>query len=238
MSTLVALLRNDLRLQARSYLYPATAVSTGMICALIQLLPTRPPSSKILAFLVFMDPATIGLAFVGVMILVEKSQGTLRALGVTPVRTRWYVASKATSLTLLTFAASLIVVLVGARGGFDLARLLAGLTLSSAVAVLLGIVCVTGARSLNHLVMRLLWVTTLLYLPLLAHFGVVRGVAAGLLALVPSMAMLLALEAALAPDAISPVEQAYAVCYLGLCAGILWTWAMRGFERAVLTEGR
>ncbi len=156
----------------------------------------------------------------------------------TPLRARWYVASKATSLTLLTFASSLIVVLVGARGTFQIAPLLLALTLSSFVAVLLGMLCVAGARSLNHRVMRLLWVTTLLYLPLLAHFDLLGGVAAGALTLIPSRAMLVALEASLGPRGASPGVQAYALGYLTLWGVMLWARAVRGFERAVLTEGR
>ena len=38
MRQLACLLRHDLVLQARSFLYPATAVSTGIICAFILLM--------------------------------------------------------------------------------------------------------------------------------------------------------------------------------------------------------
>jgi len=237
MGILVHVLWHDLVLQKRSFFYPATAVSTLMICAFVLLLPMD-PSPRLLAFFVFMDPATVGLSFVGAMVLVEKSQRTLTALGVTPLPTRTYVGSKAASLTLVTFAASLIVVLVGTRGSFDAVRLVVALTLSSTVAVLLGLVCVAGVRSMNQLVVRLLWLTSLLYLPLLVHFGVVDGVVADVIGLIPSWPMLLAIEASLAPEAVATALQAFALSYLALWAVVLWVGTVRGFDRAILTEGK
>jgi fluoroquinolone transport system permease protein len=230
-------LRHDLVLQTRSLLYPATIVSTSIIVLFILLLPLRPPSARLLAFLVFLDPATVGLAFVGAIVLVEKAQDTLSALSVTPLRGWTYVASKAATLTLVTFGSGLTVVLFGAPRRLDVARLLAALTLSSAVAVLMGIVCVAGSRSMNHLVMRLLWVTTLLYLPVVAHFDLARGMAAVALSLIPSRAMLLAIETALDPTAASSMAHVYALAYLCLWVVVLGARALRDFERAILNEG-
>lgn len=238
MRALIPLLRLDLVLQARSFLYPATAVSTLMICVFIMLLPERPASPEFVAFLVFMDPATIGLSFVGAMVLVEKSQGTLFALGLTPARPAAYVSAKAISLTLLTFVSSLVVVLVATAGAFDLARQLVALTLCSVVAVLMGLVCVTRARGMNQLVVTLLGVTTLLYVPLLAHFGVLGGAPGVAVALIPSYAMLTALQASVDPGTVSPVGQGGAVAYLVVWAAALWRGTMREFERSIVTEGR
>lgn len=234
----VSLLRLDLVLQARSFLYPATAVSTLMICGFVLLLPDRPASPELVAFFVFMDPATIGLSFVGAMVLVEKSQGTLMALGLTPARPAAYVSAKAISLTLLTFVSSLVVVLVATAGAFDLARQLVALTLCSVVAVLMGLVCVARARGMTQLVVTLLWVTTLLYVPLLAHFGVLGGAPALSVALIPSYAMLTLLQASVDPPTVSLAGQGYAAAYLVVWAAALWRWTMREFERSIVTEGR
>ncbi len=234
----VSLLRLDLVLQTRSFLYPATAVSTLMICLFIMLLPDRPASPELVAFLVFMDPATIGLSFVGAMVLVEKSQGTLLALDLTPTLPQAYVSAKAISLTLLTFVSSLVVVLVATAGAFDLIRQLVALSLCSVVAVLMGLVCVARARGMNHLVVRLLGVTTLLYLPLLPHFGVVGGASGMALGLIPSYAMLTVLRASVDPATVSLVGQGLAVAYLVVWAAALWRWTMREFEGSIVTEGR
>jgi fluoroquinolone transport system permease protein len=238
MSSFVRLVRLDLTLQARSFIYPATAVSTAMICAFIMLLPSRPLSPRLTAFFVFLDPATIGLSFVGAMVLMEKAEGTLFALGVTPTKPAAYVGSKTITLTLLTFASSLAVVWVATGGSLDVWRQLLALTLCSAVAVLIGLFCVAGALSMNQLVIRLLAVTTLLYVPLLSHFDVVPDGFTPVAALIPSYAMLVALEAAADPASVSVLAQGYAAVYLAVWVALGWRWTLRAFERAIVSEGR
>jgi fluoroquinolone transport system permease protein len=238
MSTFAHFLRLDLRLQARSLLYPATAVSTAMICAFVTLLPgtSLPPAAT--AFFVFMDPATIGLSFVGAMVLAERSSGTLAALGVTPIRPWVYVGAKVVSLTLLTFVSSLIVVGVATRGAFDLVGQLVALTLCSTVAVLIGLFCVAGAASMTGLVVTLLWVTTLLYLPVLSHFGVLPDPLALLMAPIPSYAMLMAIEASIDGAAVSAVARVSAELYLVLWVLVGWRWTLKAFEGTLVSEGR
>jgi len=238
MRRLRELLRWELVLQRRSYLYPATAVSTGLICAFVLLLPGGPLSPRLAAFFVFLDPATIGLAFVGAMVLTEKGRGTLDALAVTPLRTAEYVGAKTLSLTLVALASGLIVAHVATGGGHDLSRQLPALALSSSVAVLLGLASVAKARSMNHLVVILLAVSTVLYLPLPGHFGALPTAVRWIFAVVPSHAMLVLLTDAAMPGAASPPARVVASLYLGAWIGVGWWWTVRGFERAVVTEGR
>lgn len=238
MRGLAPLFRLELKLQVRSFVIPATAVSTAMICGFVLVLPTRPLSARLTAFLVFMDPATIGLSFVGAMVLAEKAQGTLSALGVTPVRPAAYVGARTASLTLLTFASSLAVVYVATAGAFDLPRLLPALTLCSAVAVLIGLFCVARAASMNQLVVTLLWVTTLLYAPLLGHFGAVPDSLAAWLAPIPSYAMLTALSASVDPASVSTPAQLASALYLMGWVWMGWRWTLREFERVILSDDR
>ena len=236
MNGFAKLLRLELTLQRRSFILPATVVSTAVICGLVLLLPTRPPSPKVTAFFVFMDPATIGMSFVGAMVLMEKAQGTLDALAVTPVRPTAYVAAKAVALTLLTFGSGLVVAAAATRGDFDGPRLIVALGLCSAVAVLIGLACVAGASSMNHFVITLLWVSTALYLPLLAHFGIVSGHTATILAPIPSYAMLVLLTSAVSPEAMSAPLMAGA--YLAVWVALGFWWTVRSFERSIVSEGR
>lgn len=238
MDGFIRMLRLELALQRRSFILPATAVSTVMICGFVLLLPARPPAPRVTAFFVFMDPATIGLSFVGAMVLMEKAQGTLDALAVTPLKPAAYVAAKGVALTLLTFGSGLIVFAVATRGAFHPSRQLLALGLCSAVAVLIGLACVARAASMNHLVMTLLWVSTALYLPLLAHFGIVTGVAAMILAPIPSYAMLVTLTSAVEPDAVAVGVQVAAAAYLLVWVAVGSWRTVRAFERSIVAEGR
>ncbi|MEJ2203364.1 MAG: hypothetical protein P8170_04590 [Gemmatimonadota bacterium] len=231
------LLRLELTLLRRSFILPATLVSTAMICGFVLLLPTGPPAPRVTAFFVFLDPATIGLSFVGAMVLMEKAQGTLDALAVTPDRPAAYVAAKGVSLTFLTIGSGLVVFGVAARGMPDLLRQLPALALCGSAAVIMGLACVARASSMTHLVMTLLWVSAALYLPLLAHFAVVPGRAA-LLAPIPSYAMLVVLTAAVEPDLVSVTGQLVAVAYLLVCLALGFWWTVRAFRSSIVTEGR
>lgn len=232
------MIRLELKLLSRSFVLPATALSTAMICGFVLILPARPLSARLTAFFVFMDPATIGVAFVGAMVLSEKARGTLSALAVTPMRAAAYVGARTAGLTLVTLASSLAVIGVARDGAFHLPRTLLSLALCSTVAVLIGLFCVVRTRSMNHLVVALLWVTTLLYLPLLGHFGVLPDRLALILAPIPSYAMLVALTAAVEPASVTTWAQAGAALYLiaWICLG--WRRTLGAFERTVVHEGR
>lgn len=231
------LLGLSLTLQTRSFVYPATVVSTAVICGVVMMLPGRPLSPRLTAFFVFMDPATVGLSLVGAMVLSEKAQGT-SALAVTPVRPAAYVASRALSLTLLTLGSGLVVALVARGSALDPLRQLVALALCSAAAVLIGLFCVARAASMNQLVMMLLWVTTLLYLPLLGHFDVLPEALTAVIAPIPSHAMLCALLAAADPGAVSPSAQTMSALYLMTWIGLGWRWTLREFAQVVLRDDR
>jgi ABC-type Na+ efflux pump permease subunit len=228
----------ELTLQRRSFMYPATGVSTALICALVLLLPSQPVPPRLAAFFVFMDPAIIGLSFVGATVLLEKAQGTLAALGVTPLRPAAYVGAKAVSLTLVTFVSGLVVAYVATRGAVDLPRQLLALSLCSAVAVLIGLVSVARTASMNQLVVILLWVSTVLYLPLLSHFGTLPSGTEAILAVIPSYAMLVVLTAAVDPESVSAVAQVASTLYLAAWVWGGWWWTLREFEKVIVTEGR
>ena len=238
MNALIGLLRLELTIQRRSFLYPATVVTTGLIAVVALMLPARPAPPRLAAFLVFLDPATIGLSFVGALVLMERTQGTLAALGVTPVRPAGYLAAKALTLTVPTLVSGLVVLAVATRGAFDPFRAGIALTLSSAVAVLIGLWCVAPAASMNHLVVRLLWVSTLLYLPLLGHFGVAPPAVRAALAPIPSHAMLVTLSSAADPGAVSARALVAAAAYLVLWIVVGCWRALSAFEAAMVTEGR
>ncbi len=227
----------DLRLQLRSFIYPATVVSTALICGVILVLPVAALPPDWAAFFVFMDPALIGLSFVGAIVLMEKAEGTIFALGVTPMKPSTYVAAKTITLTLLAFASGLAVAYI-ASDNYDPWRLLVALTLSSTFAVLIGLACVARVPTMNKLMITLLWVELVLLLPLLSHFGVLPEMLTPVIALIPSYAVLVALMLSLDPAPPSPWAEVYAYGYLAFWCALGWFWALREYTRNIVTEGR
>lgn len=237
MATLTKTVRWDLRLQLRSFIYPATVVSTALICGFILVLPVNALPADWATFFIFMDPALIGLSFVGAIVLMEKAEGTIFAVGVSPMRPTTYVASKTITLMLLAFASGLAVAYV-ATDEVVLWRLLVALALSSTFAVLVGLACVARVPTMNKLMITLLWVELIILLPVLVHFAVLPEVLTPLLALIPSYAILLAISLSLDPTAASAWLEVYAYGYLALWCVIGWFWALREYTRNIVTDGR
>ena len=227
----------ELSLQSRSFIYPATVVSTLMICGFILVLPVEALEVKWATFFIFMDPAMIGLSFVGAIILMEKSEGTISALGVTPMKPSLYIAAKVFSLTLVTFASGLVVAFVAADG-FSIGRMLGVLTLSSTVAVLFGFVCAAKSSTMNQLTITLLWVSMIAYLPLLTYFEVLPQFLKPLVALIPSYSVLYLLDACLDGSSLTELWTLVAYGYLFAWVAIGWAWASRVYMANIVTEGK
>ena len=238
MSTLMQTIKWDFCLQARSFIYPANITSTLMICGFILILPLDDFSPRLTAFLIFLDPAMVGLSFVGAMVLREKSEGTIFALGITPLRSWVYVASKTVTLTVITFASSLVVAFVATEGDFNLPRMLFVLTLSSTLATLIGFACVARVPSMNKLMIHWMWLVALLYIPALTHFEILPEVLTPVIALVPTYAVLIALTWAVDMNVYSTTATLYAFSYLILWCAFGWWWTLREYTQSIITNGR
>lgn len=237
MAALSRVLGWEIALQARSFIYPATVVSTLMICGFIVVLPVDQLSVSWAVFFIFMDPAMIGFSFVGAIILMEKAEGTIAAVGVSPMQPDLYIAVKIISLTLVTFASGVVVAYVAADD-FALLRMLSVLTLSSVVAVLIGFVVAARAPSMNKLTITLLWTSMIAYLPLLTHFEVLPELVTPVIALIPSYAVLILLESTLQALPLSATSTLAAYAYLLVWVVLGWLWAKREYTANIVTEGR
>jgi fluoroquinolone transport system permease protein len=101
----------DVRVQARERIYVFTAVTTGLFCLAVMLLPAGAPATIVTGIL-FLDPAVVGGMFVGGLVLLERSQHTPPALAVTPASPADYVVAKLFTFTALTVAGGLVIVAV------------------------------------------------------------------------------------------------------------------------------
>lgn len=218
----------DVRVQSRERIYLFTAFTTAAFAIVILLLPENAPPTVVTAILL-LDPAIVGLGFVGGLVLLERSQNMPPALAVTPASPADYVLAKLVTFAALTIAGGLAIVLVAwwPPSGALVLRMALALACTGVLAVLGGLVMVATAHSLNHLIARAFPVSIVVELPLLAHFGVVDGWLAWVLfALSPGHAMLRALLWAADPSAVSPVELIYAFGYMSLLSAFLFRWAL------------
>ena len=180
----------------------------------------------------------IGLSFVGAMVLREKSEGTIFALGVTPLKPWIYVAAKTMTLTVITFASSLVVAYVATEGDFNVPRMLFVLTLISTLATLIGFACVARVPSMNKLMIHWMWLIALLYIPALTHFEILPDALTPIIALVPTYAVLIGLTWAVDTSAYSTGALIYAFSYLIFWCGFGWWWTLREYTRSIVTSGQ
>lgn len=98
--------------------------------------------------IIFSDPATFGLMFIGAIVLLEKSQRVLDSIAVSPVRTGEYIVSKVLSLGVVsTVVGGVLGVAAGSEG---LLLVILGTFLGSVVFTLLGLALSTKVGSINQ----------------------------------------------------------------------------------------
>jgi fluoroquinolone transport system permease protein len=236
--TLLRMVAWDVRVQMRENVYFFTVLSTAAFAVVILLLPDNPPDTVVTGIL-FLDPAIVGTSFVGAIVLMEREQNTLAALSVSPVPTSEYVLAKVITLTGLTFAGGMALVAVAyhplswERG----LRFILAMGFTGSLGVLAGLLVIATANSMNHFIARLFPISVLLFLPFIAHFGLVEGVWSWVLfGINPGHTMLLALRWAADPAAIAPAAAIHAFTYMGALIVTFFVWALRlhggGIDRA------
>lgn len=227
-STLWRLVLWDAQLQARENIYLFTVLTTLAFAIFLKLLPPDAPPT-IFTLVLFFDPAIVGASFVGSIVLMERSQNTLSALSVSPAPVRDYILAKVVTLTLLAIAGSLFLVAVAFWiPPIDMVlRFTLVLIFTGAVGVLGGFLIVARAKSMNHFIARAMPITIILFLPLLAHFGVITGFWQWLLfAINPGHAMLRAMLWAADPAAVSSADIIYAFAYMTLMIAVFFRWCV------------
>lgn len=145
--------------------------------------------AKMSALVIFSDPATLGIIFIGAIILFEKEEHVLSSLSVSPVKAEEYVASKVISLSLLSMLSAGVLSLVFCIEAFF--SVLLGVFLGSVVFTLIGIVIVSRVSSVNQFMLILIFVMMIIMLPALCES---LGLVTWLMPILPSNAVLRLIE--------------------------------------------
>ncbi|MEL6863822.1 MAG: hypothetical protein AAFP19_05350 [Bacteroidota bacterium] len=125
---------------------------------------------EFLTLLIFNDPAIIGLFFVSLPIMIEKQEGVLAALFVSPVKLHHFLLARVICLSLLGWACSLGMVMTLLGLDFHFLHFSVGTFSSCAVFGLIGIVMVSYTDVFLIFILRTIPVLLLLSLPLLNIF--------------------------------------------------------------------
>jgi fluoroquinolone transport system permease protein len=185
----------------------------------------------VVPLLVYSDPAMLGFFFIGGIVMLEKSQGVIQYLTVTPLAPMAYLLAKTISLGLVSMAAGLAIVLVTYHGTVVWITLLVGILLSSAAATSFGFFVAAGCRTVNAYFVRMIPAMLLLVAPTaLVFFPALRPIAC----LLPSSAGLLLVLGAF--RGITILEVAACVVSLLIWDALLLKIAENSFVQKIAVE--
>lgn len=156
----------DMHFQAKYGFYFLYAVLTVIYAITIFAVPES-WKEKTAAILIFSDPASMGLFFMGAIVLLEKSQHTPCAFAVSPVRPMEYIISKVGSLSVISFVVAALLALAASANHLHI--VLFGTVISSVIFTLLAIIIATKIISLNQFVLWTIPIEIVCFVPAILH---------------------------------------------------------------------
>ncbi|MFP3854079.1 MAG: ABC transporter permease [Anaerolineales bacterium] len=229
-SRLFSTIAHDVRLQFRSGFYYASAFVGVIMVLLITGLPDfdmRP----LWAPIILENLVINAFYFMSGLVLLEKGEGILQSLVVSPLRDVEYLSSKVISLTVLSIFETLLIVVLVSGLAINWLLLLVGLLILIGVLALYGFVVVARYDSISEFLMpSVLW-TFGISLPLLYYFNLWRT---PLMFLHPIQAPLVLIQAAF--QSIPGWQIGYGLAYGSLWLAITLLLSRRAFHRFVVRK--
>lgn len=220
----------ELRLQRRyGFLY--AAAFSGLVWLAV-LLPLSTRLQDISApFVVFGDLVIVGFFFIAGSLFFEKTDRSVFALVVTPLRFGEYLGGKLATLTALSVVLSLAIILPVHGVAFGVPTMLAGVVLTTVLLLLLSFTTAVPYASITDwLVPSGFWLL-LAALPMLHYSGLWEH---PVLYLIPTQGSLILFGAAFGQLSPAVWEYGYAVAYQLLWIALLAVLARRAFDRFVV----
>ena len=230
MTRLLAAVRLDVRNQYRQGFYFASIFALVFVGVVVSLLP---PAAAVVVPAILLTGMLLGtFVFMAGLLLLEKGQGTLEGLIVTPLRPDEYLLAKLVTLTGVAVLENAIITAVARTNGplsdVQWGWIVAGSIFSGVVYTLLGFLTVIRYDSLNEFMFPMILITMLLQLPAMVCFGMPEYAP---LFLLPTHGPLLMFQAALGP--LPAWKMTYAVIYPSAWIFISFWWGRRAFHRFV-----
>ncbi len=229
MRRLSATLRLDARLQARNKVYLIIAVAALALASALRALFT-PEQLHFFMPLVALSGVSLTTFFlVGVLLLLERGEGTLDVVLVSPLRPAEYLASKLLTLTALALVESALIAGIAFGLGFSFPWLALAVLLRAGLVAAVGVAVGVRYRSITHFLVPAVALTLAFDLPVLWYLELWPS---PLFYLWPTLPSLLLAKAAFLP--VDPLQLVYACVYGTLALGAAVFWASRALDRFVV----
>ena len=176
----------DIRFQFKQGFYLVYVLITVMYLIILSFLPEDVLSVG-LPLVVFSDPSILGLFFIGGIIMLEKMQGILSVLVVSPLRTIEYILSKVISLAFVSVLAAFAITGFSHYGSVNWLLVFLSTVLTSGIFTLCGIMITAGCNTVNQYMIKTVPYMLLLVLPCFSLIGFPYSY---LFSIIPSVAAL------------------------------------------------
>lgn len=205
------------------------AIVIGILyCALILSLPAVRVDLVVIP-VIFSDPAMLGFIFIGALILFEKSDNTIPALVVTPMKSYEFLWSKALALLVPALVISFAVAVSAYGFQFNAFALFLGVGFSSIIFSFLGFIGASRVRTFNQYIIVIPLFLLPAVLPLLNVFQIIDFPA---LNLIPTYSMLTLLFEAVEPS--FNVDYLINVAYLTFWLYLSFRLAKRSYYKYLM----
>ena len=122
----------------------------------------------ILPLAIYSDPSVLGMFFIGGIVLLEKEQGILMLLKVTPLRMSEYIISKVISLAIISVFSSILISFFSYKQYVNYVFLITGVILSSTFFILFGLIIITKSKNINEYIFKMVPYSLIILLPCLS----------------------------------------------------------------------
>lgn len=164
MRRLLCALRADIIFQMKQGFYLVYILISLMYMIVLSFLPSS-ILKIILPLVVYSDPSVLGLFFIGGIVMLEKLQGVISVIVITPLKIEEYLLSKLISLSLVSIFAGIGITLITYTESVNWLILIVGIVLTSSFFTLCGILISAKAKSVNHYLLKVIPIMLLLTLP-------------------------------------------------------------------------
>jgi fluoroquinolone transport system permease protein len=217
-------IRWDIVRQYRSGFYAVSLLLIPIVVGMLRWAGAGEQAAVVLPPLLVMMLLVTTFYFAGAILLLEKGEGTLAGLVVSPLRTGEYLLARTASLSLLAIVESLVIVVAGFGTAVNPLALLPGMVLLCAFYSLAGTAVITRYDTINEYLLPSVVFVILLMLPMLPYVGILES---PLFLLHPVQPSIVLMRAAVLPAA-TP-EIAYGVLGGAAWAGIAFVVARKSF---------
>lgn len=187
MKKVIHALKSDLKFQYKEgfiYIYLAICI---IYLVILSILPSN-ILSIVLPILIYSDPAGLGLFFIGGIIMLERRQGIINYLIVTPLLVKEYILSKVITLSSLAVVVTLIItIFTSTKEPINYFVLITSTFFTANFFTMIGILIAVSCTNLNQYFVKIIPWMILLSLPC---FGLIFQPNAIFLSVIPSVASL------------------------------------------------